>query len=294
MNILGRPLTVASVLMVVLSVLLGAAAQPETGSFFSYGYEVVASDGVVVAGSLTVSVVENLGSDNLRLRYEATFNDGTALLEKNLPSRFFEPPTIDFASLEGEYRITKEGGNISYSLSVSKTGENQRTVGGISYQTNVYRISATTRQRDSTTNIEGKAETIAESNVIYSLFLRLSSGGKTVEYTLFLKDSNVDLTQFTAEVANSSLSTTLAAMLASTTGDSQLFNQYNVLSSFAPVREADADVVKPKTASANNDQTERVAVFGIVGAATLAAVGLAAVKLGRRTFESGHRKAHYV
>ncbi|MCS7134040.1 MAG: hypothetical protein NZ921_04505 [Candidatus Caldarchaeum sp.] len=273
------------------TLLAAVVAEPETGSFFKYRYEIASSEGGSLTGTLMVTVVEKISAEMLRLRYEATFNDGLATLEKNLPSRLFAPPMVDFASLEGDYQITKDGGNITYRLSVEKTGENRRTVGGTSYQTNVYRLTATAKHGPSTVSLEGTAETIAESDVIYLLSLSLSDGERRVDYRLVLSESNVDLTQFRLDENGSPVSSSLTSMFAGMPVDGRVFARFDAFPIFSPDRGVQAGVVEEKEAA---DQTERVALLGVVGVVTFIGVGLAAYRLGRGAVKSGERKAHYV
>ncbi|MCS7133592.1 MAG: hypothetical protein NZ921_02180 [Candidatus Caldarchaeum sp.] len=283
-----------SFVMMVSLALLGVSAQPDSGSFFRYGYQVSSSDGETYAGTFTLLVVEKLSDRELRLRFEATFNDGIATIEKNLPAQLFAPPALDFEALAGVYGITKEGGNVSYSFSLQKTGEDRRAVGGISYVTNTYSFTAYAKHKEISIRLDGEAETIAESNVIYQLSSRITSGDKTYEYRLFLVDCNVDLRQFKRWEDGGRTSAALAAFLASATGDSQLGSHLNALSTLHSMRGGSQSTVEEKPVPTVNAQTERVALFGMFGVAALAAVAVTAFRMGRKGLLRGERKAHYV
>ncbi|MEM1993553.1 MAG: hypothetical protein QW192_06280 [Candidatus Caldarchaeum sp.] len=281
--------------VVLLAGLFGTvSAQFSAGSFIKYSYQLVGVDGKVVGGDLTVTVVNVLDEGFSKLRYEATFPDGSAMFEKRLPRTAFAPPMFDFSRIEGEYRIVRDGGNVSYAMSIVKIGQNQRTVGGFNYATDEYVFDAMVKLRQESLTTSGRAETISGSNALYGLALTMSSSRGEVSVRLQLVDSNVDLTQFRQDSDGNPVSTSFAAMLASAIGDLSLAAQIAAFSAFSSRPSASSISESENVSAPANQQTARVAMFGLIGAATLATIGFFALRTSSRITFKTDRKPHYV
>jgi uncharacterized protein (DUF58 family) len=127
---LMRPVWIVITLL-ALAPAVTALADPVAGDFYAYRYSVSYGDRSV-EGSVRVTVVSVVEPGTLRLRVEATFNDGLMTFEKNLPESAFFVPTLQLPD-SGSFSYSREGHQVS--VSVTRTGSGSRTVGGRTYET---------------------------------------------------------------------------------------------------------------------------------------------------------------
>jgi hypothetical protein len=156
----------------VLLALLGTAAVipvlADVGEGWRYSYVYsFSSEGRSVSGTASLEVVRVLEDGRVRLRFESSFNDGIATVEKNMPAQAFMMPRIPDRDITGSFSYTK--GGVSYTLTITEVGRLERTIGGRSYQSIVYDLSGTYSAPNQTISGEARLEVLAGSGIIYSL-----------------------------------------------------------------------------------------------------------------------------
>mgnify|MGYP001095091231 FL=1 len=270
-------------LAVFLSLTTALAVFPvlaEVGEGWRYSYTYSYSfDGRSVAGYAALEVVRVLEDGRVRLRFESSFNDGTAVVEKNMPAQAFTIPRIPNRDITGTFSFTKNG--VSATFTVTEAGRGERTVGGRSYQTIVYLLSGTYSGVNRTISGEARLEVLAGSGVIYSLEGVLNSHGKTATFSIQLSDANFDLNNLPAPQSSDTIQ--------------GYFMQAIPLPGQAAEFLADGlpQTHQPSKTTASGDAGTRAVVAGLVGIGALAAV--AAVGVRRRRAEvPGAVKPHYV
>jgi len=239
-----------------------------------------------------VSILDIIDEGTVRLYVEFTFNDGMVTFQKNLPSQVFIPPRLNLAPLEGETTISMNNGSKTYRLTVTKKGESTRTVSEKTYTTELYAFTAEAIRNAETLRISGEAETIMESNVIYSMSATVTTAsGNTLTIRLTLSESNVDLTTFTEAYLQSSLNQLSILYLL---GEDNPVNYLGLLTNSAA--KAASGVINGYNNRAADDRTMSVAVFGALAAATILSAGLITFrKTGAKTVsKADRRKPHYV
>ncbi|MEM4335174.1 MAG: hypothetical protein QXX19_03585 [Candidatus Caldarchaeum sp.] len=257
------------------------------GSFFSYAYTVSTDSGRSLSGTVSSTVIGVLDDGRIRLRLEASFNDGLATLEKNMPGQAFKPFILDLGSMQGRYSLRRD--NFSITISVVKTGEGSVSVGGRTYGTEKYMVSALAERLGRTVSLEAEAEIIKGSSVVYSLSATFTEDARrSGTFTLQLTDTNTDLTAFTQHRS----------------GESQFFQLASLALSSGALDQADIPTallqqplnVRPTQSTANDrgNETERIALFGLAGVSALAAAGLLGFRARKTPSTSGERKPHYV
>ncbi|MEM4495266.1 MAG: hypothetical protein QXE96_05675 [Candidatus Caldarchaeum sp.] len=272
--------TIALVAIMFLSTVEGF----EQGDYFSYSYVFTSDGGEAVSGGFSVSVVDVLSDGRLRIRSEATFNDGVATLEKNLPSSYFSPPSVDLAAYEGVYSYRR--GNLSLELSVEKVGKERRTVSGFEYVTEVYRVTASVGRDGDDSKLEGVIETITPSKVLYSLdLIHTGPGGKRTSLQLTLETSNIDLSAFntTRVISPTELTAIQASFLSGLPPSAGQFFEMSDR----------VDVAKEPSTSSSG-YFDRIWVVLAAGLATIAAVSFLSMRRKGTATEPGEKKAHYV
>ncbi len=178
------------VTLMVLAPAVTAFAEPAVGDFYAYRFSVSYSDRSV-EGSVRVTVVKVVEPGTLRLRVEATFNDGVMTFEKNLPESAFSVPALQLPD-SIEYSYSRDGHQIS--VTVTRTGSGSRTVGGNAYETSVYSLTASITSRNGTLVVSGTVEVVSGSNAVFSIDLTMTAaGGREVRFNAVLTDTNLDL-----------------------------------------------------------------------------------------------------
>ena len=133
----------------------------------------------------------------LRLRVEATFSDGVMTFEKNLPESAFFVPTLELPD-SGSFSYSKEGHQVS--VTVTRTGSGSRTVGGRTYETATYSVTASLTSPDGTLTVSGSVEVVSGSYALYGVDLTLYvAGNGAVRFSAVLTDTNLDLSRRSEE-----------------------------------------------------------------------------------------------
>ncbi len=280
----------ASLLFIVL-LAGGAYAGPiSEGSYVVYGYSLVWGDRSV-SGNVREEVLRDFGNGTIRLRLEATMNDGVLTVEKNAPTSAFHVPRLIRVP---EGTVTYSRRNTTITLSVERAGSVEVGVGGRSYVADVYRINLVVEgqwgfgggsegSRDRLT-LSGILKVIRGSGVIYS-FEGAADGvvGGRLEGRVVLLDTNLDLEE--AQTADSSSISDAGLSM-----PVEFIGQYLTMQS--PMRQAPTQA---QTSSRPDDTSLRAL---IIVAAGLAALSIAAVVPSRiRPRDSQGREAskpHYV
>ncbi|MEM0482553.1 MAG: hypothetical protein QXM16_06685 [Nitrososphaerota archaeon] len=261
------------------------------GAYIAYSYSVDYGDRSV-RGVIREEVVRDYGNGTIRLRLEATFNDGVATLEKNVPERFFIIPRLTHL-FEGQFTYS----NSNYSIAVSSTriGSAQVSVGGRTYLANIYSITgaATISHRDRTTGevqstrmeFSGVITLINGSNILYSAEGEATgSSGRSVRLVTSLLDTNLDLLADPTGYSSTSIAG-LAPVMLSLPSDG--------LGLQAPLYGTGREA---KAAQAADDYWGRALVVVVAGLVALAVVSAFSLRHQRRAeqVEGLERKPHYV
>jgi hypothetical protein len=290
---MGRASLALLGVLLILSLAPGLvfASSVGEGSYIAYSYSVDYGDRSV-RGVVREEVVRDYGNGTIRLRVEATFNDGVATLEKNVPEKFFIIPRLPHL-FEGQF--TYSSSNYSITVSSTRIGSAQVSVGGRTYLANIYSITgaATITHRDRATGEVQRTETefsgvitlINGSNILYSAEGQVTvSSGHSVGFVISLLDTNLDLLANPISYSSTSLAELAPAML-SLPGDG--------LGLQASLYGTDREV---KAAQAADDYWGRALVVFAVGLAALAVVAVVPLRHRRRAerVEGLARKPHYV
>jgi phage baseplate assembly protein gpV len=286
-----RPVWIIITLL-ALAPAVTALADPVAGDFYAYRYSVSYGDRSV-EGSVRVTVVSVVESGTLRLRVEATFSDGVMTFEKNLPESAFFVPTLQLPD-SGSFSYSREGHQVS--VSVTRTGSGSRTVGGRTYETAIYSVTARFTSPNRTFTISGSVEVVSGSYALYSVDLTLSAAGnRAVRFSAVLTDTNLDLSRVRESVKTADGSA-LAAMAPSifAAGGSRGSEVSDALSLLTGLQSQMPTVNAPGSSASGEDLTLKVVSITAIG---LAAIGsVAAVGLLRRPkrVPVSTSKPHYV
>jgi hypothetical protein len=272
----------------VLLALLGTAAVipvlADVGEGWRYSYVYsFSSEGRSVSGTASLEVVRVLEDGRVRLRFESSFNDGIATVEKNMPAEAFMMPRIPDGDITGSFSYTK--GGVSYTLTINEVGRLERTIGGRSYQSIVYDLSGTYSAPNQTISGEARLEVLAGSGVIYSLEGSVNSRGGTTTFNIKLVDANFDLNSLPAPQATSA-GYTQSYFLQSI----QLPDQ---ASTFLINGLPNTQTPQKVGATTPDDAGIRAVIAGLVGSGALAATAVVGVRR-RRVEAPGVVKRHYV
>ncbi|MEM1943123.1 MAG: hypothetical protein QXO30_02740 [Candidatus Caldarchaeum sp.] len=273
------------VLLTTGLIVASSGVEAGAGSFFSYTYALSLESGRSVSGSISSTVVEVLGDGRIRLRLESSFNDGLATLEKNMPGEAFKPFILDLGGMEGRYSLRRE--NFSMTVSVVNAGEGSVVVGGRTYGTEKYIVSALVERLGRTVSVEAEAEVVKGSAVVYRLTASFSEDGRrSGAFTLQLTDTNTDLTAFTHHGSSAAQLSQLASLALS----SGALDRADIPTALLqqPLN------TSPTQSTANEGGTERIALFGLAGVSALAATGLLGFRARKTPSTTYERKPHYV
>ncbi len=287
----GRPAVNVEMRLVFyafLLALLGTAsiipvlADVGEGWRYSYVYS-FSSEGRSVSGTASLEVVRVLEDGRVRLRFETSFNDGIATVEKNMPVEAFMMPRILDRDITGSLSYTKDG--VSYTLTITEVGRLERTVGGRSYQSIIYALSGTYSDTNQTISGEARLEVLADSGIIYSLEGNVNSRRGAAAFNIKLVDANFDLNSLPAPQATST-----GYMQSYFLQTFQLPDQAaTFLINGAPNNQTPQKV----GATASDDAGTRAIIAGLVGSGALAAIAMVGVRR-RRVEVPGVVKRHYV
>ncbi|MEM3052629.1 MAG: hypothetical protein QXI25_03840 [Candidatus Caldarchaeum sp.] len=272
------------VLLTIGLVVVSSGVEASVGSYFSYSYTLSSDSGGSVSGTISSTVVKILDDGRIRLRVEASFNDGFATLEKNMPGETFTPFILDLASKEGRYSLLRN--NFSMSISVVKTGEGSVSIGGRTYGTEKYMVSALVERLGRAVSLEAEAEIIKGSAVVYSLSATFTEDARrSGTITLQLTDTNTDLTAFTQHMSSGSQLSQLASLALSSGALGQAGTPEALLQQPLNIQ---------GTANDGRTEAERIALFGLAGVSALAAAGLLGFRSRKTPSTTGERKPYYV
>jgi hypothetical protein len=272
----------------VLLALLGTAAVipvlADVGEGWRYSYVYsFSSEGRSVSGTASLEVVRVLEDGRVRLRFESSFNDGIATVEKNMPAQAFMMPRIPDGDITGSFSYTK--GGVSYTLTINEVGRLERTIGGRSYQSIVYDLSGTYSAPNQTISGEARLEVLAGSGIIYSLEGSVNSRRGTTTFNIKLVDANFDLNSLPAPQATSA-----GYMQSYFLQSIQLPDQ---ASTFLINGLPNTQTPQKVGATAPDDAGIRAVIAGLVGSGALAAIAVVGVRR-RRVEAPGVVKRHYV
>lgn len=279
--------------LLVLSLALGlvSASSVGEGSYITYSYSLDYGDRSVI-GAIREEVVRDYGNGTIRLRLEATFNDGVATIEKNVPARLFIIPRLPHL-FEGQFTYS----NSNYSITVSSTriGSMEVSVGGRSYLANIYSIAgaATITHRDRATGgvqstqvqFSGVLTLINGSNILYSAEGQVKdSSGSSIRFTINLVDTNLNLQASPTNLSPTSLTELEPAIMSLPS---------NGLMPLASLSDSD---VRVQAAQVADDYSGRALVIVAIGLVALAVVAAVPLRLWRKIerAENLERKPHYV
>ncbi len=280
----------ASLLFIILVAGVAYAGPISEGSYIVYGYTLVWGDRSV-SGNVREEVLRDFGDGTIRVRLEATMNDGVLTVEKNAPASAFHVPRLPRVP-EGTATYSRR--NTTITLSVERAGSVEVSVAGRSYVADAYRINlvvvgqwdfggVSEGSRDRLT-LSGILQVIRGSGVIYS-FEGAADGvvGGRLEGRVVLLDTNLDLEEAQTADSSSISDTELSVPV-------EFIGQFLTMQS--PARQAPTQV----QASSRPDDTALRAL--IVVAAGLAALAIAAVvpsRIGTRDSQGREAsKPHYV
>jgi hypothetical protein len=272
----------------VLLALLGTAAVipvlADVGEGWRYSYVYsFSSEGRSVSGTASLEVVRVLEDGRVRLRFESSFNDGIATVEKNMPAQAFMMPRIPDRDITGSFSYTK--GGVSYTLTITEVGRLERTIGGRSYQSIVYDLSGTYSAPNQTISGEARLEVLAGSGIIYSLEGSVNSRRGATTFNIKLVDANFDLNSLPAPQATSA-----GYMKSYFLQSIQLPDQ---ASTFLINGLPNTQTPQKVGATAPDDAGIRAVIAGLVGSGALAAIAVVGVRR-RRVKAPGVVKRHYV
>ncbi|MCS6770297.1 MAG: hypothetical protein NZ570_07690 [Candidatus Caldarchaeum sp.] len=283
-----RLLSLSALMFVVAALLSSSAVEFPEGSYFVYSYTLSAQNGREVSGTVSSRVVDALADGQLRLRVEASFNDGVATLEKNLPSKAFKPFILPLEGMVGRYSVSREG--YSLVLSVERLGESVRTVGGKTYETARYRVFAESERGGERVSVNADAEVVKGSEVVYSLSATFVGDGEARgSLNLQLADSNIDLTEFTHHRGGDARAE-LTSMLLSLGVSEGVSTPSSLMRQLA----IEQFTERPASPSSDWPVSERMALVGVAGLSALAATSLFILRTRKPPTASVGRKPHYV
>ncbi len=277
--------------LLALAPAVTAFADPAVGDFYAYLISVSHGERSV-EGSFRVTVVDVVGPETLRLRVESTFGDAVMTLEKNLPESAFVVPTLELPD-SGSFSYSRDG--YQTSLTVARTGSGTRTVGGRTYETAIYSVTATFTSQNGTLGASGTVEVISGSNVVYSVDLTVSAAGnRAFRFSAVLTDSNLDLSA--VRRSGQTTANALAAMAPAffATGGSQGSEVGRALSLLTGPQNLAPATNAPMAPAGGEDLTLRVVTVTAIGLAVIGSV--AAIGLLRRPKKVpvSTAKPHYV
>ena len=280
------------VTLLALAPAITALADPVAGDFYAYRYSVGYGDRSV-EGSVRVTVASVVEPGTLRLRVEATFNDGVMTFEKNLPESAFFVPTLQLPD-PGSFSYSRDGHQVS--VTVTRTGSGSRTVGGRTYETATYSVTASLTSPNRTVTISGSVEVVSGSYALYAVNLTLSAAGnRAVRFSAVLTDTNLDLSRVrrSVQTADGSALAAMAPAIFAAGGSrgSEVSGALSILSGLqSQVPAANA----PRSSAGGEDLTLKVVSITAIGLAVIGSV--AAIGLLRRPKKVpvSTAKPHYV
>jgi len=282
----------------LLTSLVTALADVQPGSFYEYRYSLSAGERSA-EGKVRVAVVNAVGEGSIRLRLEATFNDGLLTFEKNVPSSAFAVPTLRLPE-SGSFSYTKDGHHLS--VSVVRTGTGSRAVGGRTYETELYSLRVVAESRNASLTVVGTVELISGSGAIYAVDLTATGGGSGgARFTAQLVDTNLDLTRVvsTGQAGDvTALASLTPSLLAPGSSDlSRWIGAMGLPSGQQPPSPTNAQGTqgtKGSPKAAFEDPTTRVIAITAIGLATIGSVeSLGLLRRPRRSY-AAVSKPHYV
>lgn len=288
-----RGVWLAVAVALLLAPMVTALGVVQQGSFYEYRYTLT-YDERSVEGKVRVTVLEAVGEGSIRLRLEATFNDGVLTLEKNVPGSAFTVPTLRLPE-SGSFSYSREGW--SFSVSVVKTGSGSRTVGGRTYETEVYSVTVVSASRNASFSASGTVELIAGSGAIYALDVTATGGSsKGVRFTAQLVDANFDLTQVggSGRAGDAAALASLTPSLLSP-GASEWSGWMGTMGLLAGQQPTSpAQTPRSPQASAPDDSTLRLVAVTAVGLAAMGSVAALGLLRRPRRSPAPVEKPHYV
>jgi len=166
--------------------------------------------------------LRDYGNGSIRLRFEATMNDGVLTLEKDTPREVFQIPRLTQIS---EGTLTYSRSNFTFTLTVERAGELDVSVADRSYRATIYRLELILEARqgalgepqESTARLtaRGLVTAIQGSGVIYSIEGSVTGREGLGEFRAVLRDTNINLAeiQATSEITSSDSTVVLFASL---------------------------------------------------------------------------------
>jgi phage baseplate assembly protein gpV len=280
------------VTLLALAQAVTALADPVAGDFYAYRYSVSYGDRSV-EGNVRVTVVSVVEPGTLRLRVEATFSDGVMTFEKNVPESVFFVPTLQLPD-SGSFSYSRDGHQVS--VTVTRTGSGSRTVGGRTYETATYSVTASFTSPNRTVTVSGSVEVVSGSYALYSVDLTLSvAGNRAVRFSSVLTDTNLDLSRVRRSVQTADGSA-LAAMAPAifAAGGSRGSEVSDALSLLTGLQSQVPAANAPRSSASGEDLTLKVVSITAIGLAVIGSV--AAVGLLRRPKRApvSTAKPHYV
>jgi hypothetical protein len=213
--------------------------------------------------------------------------------EKNLPESAFFVPTLQLPD-SGSFSYSREGHQVS--VTVTRTGSGSRTVGGRTYETAIYSVTARFTSPNRTFTAFGSVEVVSGSYALYAVDLSLSAAGNgAVRFSAVLTDTNLDLSRVRRSVQaadGSALAAMAPAIFAA--GGSRGSEVSGALSLLTGLQSQVPAVNAPRSSASGEDLTLKVVSITAIG---LAAIGsVAAVGLLRRPkrVPVSTAKPHYV
>jgi len=286
-----RPVWIVIALL-ALAPAVTALADPVAGDFYAYRYSVSYGDRSV-EGSVRVAVVNVVEPGTLRLRVEATFNDGVMTFEKNLPESAFFVPTLQLPD-SGSFSYSREGHQVS--VTVTRTGSGSRTVGGRTYETATYSVTASLTSPDGTLTVSGSVEVVSGSYALYSVDLALSAAGNgAVRFSAVLTDTSLDLSRVRRSVQTADGSA-LAAMAPAifAAGGSRGSEVSGALSLLTGLQSQVPAVNAQGPPTGGEDLTLKVASITAIGLAAIGSVATIGLLRRPKKVPVSTAKPHYV
>ncbi len=280
----------ATLLFVFLVAGIAYAGPISEGSYIVYGYSLVWGDRSV-SGYVREEVLRDYGNGTVRLRFEATMDDGVLTIEKDAPASAFYIPRLPRVP---EGMVTYSRRNTTITLNVERAGSVEVSVAGRSYIADAYRINLVLegrwvlggRAEDSGGRLtfSGILKVIQGSGVIYSFEGAADGEGRGQhEVRVLLIETNLDLEE--AQTADaSSISAAELSMPA------EFIGQYLTMRSSAQSAPTPA-----QTSSRQDDTALRALVIVAAGLAALAIAAVVPSRIGPRDSQGREAsKPHYV
>ncbi len=212
----------SSLLLVLTFILSTAYAVPiETGSYIVYDYSLTIGERQLT-GYISEEITRDYGNGSIRLRLEATMNDGVLTLEKDTQREAFQIPRLPQIA---EGIMTYSRRNFTFTIAVERAGELDVSVADRSYRATVYRLELILEASQGAPGdpqgsparltASGLITTIQGSGVIYSIEGSVRGREGVGEFRAVLRDTNINLAeiQATSEIPPSDSTVALFASL---------------------------------------------------------------------------------